>query len=69
MECNQADQVREKKVKQNENRLRELSNTIKHNSIHIMEIPEGKERGKGATKLLEEIIAENFSSLRKEAVF
>ena len=42
MESNQAEQERGKKI--NENRLRELIYTVKHNNIHIIEIPEGEER-------------------------
>ena len=45
-------------------RVRELSDSIKHN-IHITEIPK-EERGKGVKDLFEKIIAENFTNLGKE---
>ena len=49
MESNQTEQGRDKKITlYNENRLRELSNSIKYNNICILWIPEGKERKKGA---------------------
>ena len=47
-----------------ENRLRELSDSIKHNNIHIIGIPEEEERG--AENLFQEIITENFCNLGKE---
>ena len=54
------------KYNKNENCPREPSNTISCNHIHIIGIPEGEERGKGTENILEELIAENFSNLRKE---
>ena len=44
MESNQAKQMRERKIMQIENSLRELSDSIKHNNIHIIGIPEEEER-------------------------
>jgi len=49
---------------QNENRFRELSDSICSN-ICIIRVPE-EERQKGAENLFEEIIAENFPHLGKE---
>ena len=40
MESNQPKQKREKKNYENENRLRELSDSIKLNNIHIIGVPE-----------------------------
>jgi len=65
MESNQAEQMRGGKNTQNENRPRELSNTVRHNS-RMIGIPEGEEQGKGAEDLSEEIKAENFLNLGKE---
>ena len=47
MESNQAGRLRRNKT-QNENRLWDLSDTIKRNNVHIIGAPEGKEREKGA---------------------
>ena len=44
----------------NENRLRELSDSIKNNNILIIRIPEGEEKERGAEYVFEEIIADNF---------
>ena len=56
----------EKRVKRNEDRLRDLWNNIKHNNIHIIRVPEGEEREKGPQKIFEEIIVENFPNMGKE---
>ena len=66
MERNQAEWEREKKrVIKNENRLREFSNTIEHNSIHIIGFPEVEESKKGAYDVFEET-AENILNQAKE---
>ena len=46
----------------NENRLGELSNTIKHNYINIIGISE-EERVQESENLSEEVIVENFPNL------
>ena len=48
-------------------RLREIRDSIKHNDIHIIGGPEEEEREQGADNIFEEIIAENFPNLGKEA--
>ena len=53
---------------QNESRLRELSDSIKQNNICIIGIPE-EGREKWEESLFEDVIAENFSNLGKEAEF
>lgn len=55
MESNQPAQKRAKRIMQHENRLREFSDSMKHNNIYIIGIPE-EEREKGTEILLEEII-------------
>ena len=53
-------------MKRNEERLRDLWDNIKCNTIHIIEVPEGEEREKGPEKIFEEIIVENFPNMGKE---
>ena len=48
---------------EHENRLKELSDSSKHNNIHVIWVPE-EEREKGAENLFQEI-AENVSNLSK----
>ena len=65
MKSSQAEQVREKRIMWNKNRLREIRDSVKHN-IHIVGIPEKAETEKGAENFFEEIVPENFPNLRKE---
>ena len=45
----------EKRMKRNEDRLREFWD-IKHANIHIIKVPEGEDREKEPEKIIEEII-------------
>ena len=54
----------EKRMIRNEDSLRNLWD-IKRTNIHIIGVPEGGEKEKGAEKILEEIIAENFLNMGK----
>ena len=44
MEFTAAEQNKEKRMKRNEDSLRDLWDNIKHNNIHIIGVPEGEER-------------------------
>ena len=46
-----AEQNKEKRMKRNEDSLRDLWDTIKHTNIHIIRLPEGEEREKGPEKI------------------
>ena len=59
-------QNKEKRMKRNENSLRNLWDDIKCTNIHIIGVPEGEEREKGPKKIFEETIVENFLSMGKE---
>ena len=48
------------------NRLRKLSDSIKHKNIHIIGVPEEEEREKREENLFQEIKAENFLLSNKE---
>ena len=48
MRKNEAGRKREIKILDHECRLRELSNSLKCNNIHIMKVPEDEKREKGA---------------------
>ena len=47
-------------------RLREISDLLKCNDINITGVPDDEEREKGAERLFEQTIAENFPNLRRE---
>ena len=54
------------KIIDHEGRLRELSDLLKSNSIHIIGVPEDDERERGAEGLFKKIRAENFPNLGKD---
>ena len=60
------EQKREKRLKTNEESLRELWDNEKHTNIRITGVPEGKEREKGTEKIFQEITAKNFPNTGKE---
>ena len=60
------EQNKEKRMKRNEDILRDLWNNIKCNNIHIIRVPEGEEREKGPEKIFETIIVEKFPNVGKE---
>ena len=65
-EIKDAEQKREKRLKTNEESLRELWDNMKRTNIRIIRVPEGEEREKGTEKIFQEIIAENFPNMGKE---
>ena len=66
VEFTAAENNKEKRMKRNENSLRDLWDNIKHNNILIIRVPEGEEREKGPEKIFEEIIVENFPNMGKD---
>ena len=69
MEITDAEQKREKRLKTNEESLRELWDNVKRTNIHIIGVPEGEERERrGQKKIFQEIIAKNFPNMGKESL-
>ena len=66
VEFTAAEQNKEKRMKGNEDSLRDLWDNIKCNNIHIIGVPEGEEREKGPEKIFEEIRVESFPNMGKE---
>ena len=60
-----AEQKREKRLKRNEESLRELWDNVKGTNICITGMPEGDEREKGTEKIFQEIIDENFPNMER----
>ena len=58
---------KKKKIKRNEDNLRELWDNAKCPNIQIMGVPEEEDKKKGHKKILEKIIVENFSKMGKES--
>ena len=57
------EQNKEKRMKRNEDSLRDLWDNIKRDNIRIVGVPEEEEGDKGPEKIFEEIIVENFPGL------
>ena len=66
MESTAREQNIEKRMKMNENSLRDLWENIKCTNICIIGLLEGEEREKGPEKIFEEIIAEKFHNMQKK---
>ena len=67
VEINEADRKKEKRMKRNEDNIRDLCNNVKHPNIQIIGLPEEEEeKNKDHEKILEEIIVENFPKMGKE---
>ena len=60
------EQNKEKRMKRNEDSLRDLWDNIKRTNIHIIRVPEGEEREEGLKKRFEEIMVENFPNMGKK---
>ena len=66
VEFTAAEHNKEKRMKRNEDSLRDLWDNIKCNNIRIRGVPEREEREKGPEKIFEEIRVENFPKMGKE---
>ena len=66
VEFTAVEQNKGKRMKRNEDSLRDLWDSIKCINICIIGVPEGEEREKGTKKIFEEIIVENFPNLGKK---
>jgi len=57
---------KEKRIKTNEDNLRDLGDNVKHINNQIIGIPEEEDKKKDHEKILEEIIFENIPKMGKE---
>ena len=57
---------KKKRIKRNEDNLRDLWDNVKHPNIRIIGVAEAEDKEKGHEKILEEIIVENFQKMGKE---
>ena len=68
VEMNEAERKKEKRIKRNEDNLRDLWDNVKCPNIRIIGVPEEEDKKKGCEKTLEEIIVENFPKMGKEII-
>ena len=68
VEINETERKKEKRIKRNEDNLRDLWDNVKCPTIRIIGVPEEEDKKKGHEKILEEIIVENFPKMGTEIV-
>ena len=66
VEINEAQRKKEKRIKRNENNLRDLWDKVKCPNIRIIGVPEEEDKKKVCEKILEEILVKNFPNVGKE---
>ena len=67
VEINETERKKEKRIKRNEDHLRDHWENVKCLNIQIIGVPE-EDKKKGHEKILEEIIVENFPKMGKEII-
>ena len=66
VEINEAERKKEKRIKRNEDNLRDFWDNVKHPNTQIIGVPEEEHKKKDHEKILEEIKVENFPKMGKE---
>ena len=66
VEINEVERKKEKRIKRNEDHLRDLWDNVKCPNIQIIGVPEEEDKKKSHEKILQEIIVENFPKIGKE---
>ena len=67
VEINESERKKDKRIKRNEDNLRDLQDNIKCYNIRIIGVPEEEDKKKDHEKILE-IIVENFPKMGKEII-
>ena len=62
----ETEEKREKQLKDHEDRLREISDSLRKKNLCLIGVPGGAERDRGPEYVFEQIIAENFPNLGRE---
>ena len=68
VEINESERKKEKRIKRNEDNLRDLQDNMKRSNSWITGVPEEEDKKKDHEKILEEIIVENFPKMGKEII-
>ena len=66
VEIYEAERKKEKRIKRNEDNLRDLWDNVKHPNIPILDVPKEEDKKKSHERVLEEIIVKNFPKMGKE---
>ena len=67
-EINETERKKEKRIKRNEDNLRDLWDNVKCPNIQIIGVQEEEDKKKDHEKILEEIIVENYPKMGKEII-
>ena len=62
----ETEEKRDKQLKDHEDRLREINDSLRKKNLRLIGVPEGAERDRGPEYVFEQIIAENFPNLGRE---
>ena len=62
----EAEEKREKQLKDHEERLREINDSLRRKNLCIIGVSENTERERGPESIFEQIIAEKFPNLGRE---
>ena len=62
----ETEEKRDKQLKDHEDRLREISDSLRKKNVHLNGVPEGAERDRSPEYVFEQIIAENFPNMGRE---
>ena len=65
----EAEEKREKQLKDHEERLREINANLRRKNQCIIGVPENAKRDRGTETIFEQIIAENFTKVERETAF
>ena len=68
VEINETERKKDKRIKRNEDNLRDLWDNVKSPNIRIIGIPGEEDKKKDHEKILKEIIVENFPKMGKEII-
>ena len=68
VEISESERKKEKRIKRNEDNLRDLWDNVKCLNIRIIGVPEEEGKEKDHEKILEEIIIENFPKMGKKII-
>ena len=68
VEINESERKKEKRIKRNEDNLRDLQDSVKCPNIRIIGVPEEEDKKKDHEKIVEEILVEKFPKMGKEII-
>ncbi|MES9268446.1 hypothetical protein ABEP80_12320, partial [Cutibacterium acnes] len=68
LEINESERKQEKRIKRNEDNLRDLQDNMKRSNIRIIGVPEEEDKKKDHEKIPEEIIVENYPKMWEEII-